>query len=105
MPFAGNAIPPEMINSQGQLLLNLMPLPNLTNPALPYNYEWQDNCSIPKRLQALKLDYHPGSKDTFTLSGRRWWVDTQAYGCRVLGYADDLPFLSTTTKRPRTPSC
>jgi hypothetical protein len=91
LPFAGNAIPSGMINSQGQLLLNLMPLPNLTNPDLPYNYEWQDNCSIPKRLQALKLDYHPGSKDTFTLSGRRWWVDTQAYGCRVLGYAQDLP--------------
>jgi hypothetical protein len=91
LPFAGNAIPSGMINSQGQLLMNLMPLPNLTNPDLPYNYEWQANCSIPKRLQALKLDYHPGSKDTFTLSGRRWWVDTQAYGCRVLGYAQDLP--------------
>src|SRR5438309_542169 len=30
-------------------------------------------------------------KKTFTPNRRRWWVDTRAYGCRVLGYAEDLP--------------
>jgi hypothetical protein len=90
-PFLGNVIPTDRINQQGQLLLNLMPLPNLNNPSLPYNYEWQDNCEIPRLLQSLKLDYHKSSKDTFTLSGRRWFVDTRAYGCRVLGYASSFP--------------
>jgi hypothetical protein len=90
-PFNGNIIPPDRINSQGQLLLNLMPLPNLNNPSLPYNYTWQDSCDIPRLLQSLKFDYHATSKDTFTLGGRRWWVDTRAYGCRVLGYAQGFP--------------
>lgn len=91
-PFPGNKIPADRINSQAQLLLNLMPLPNFNNPNLPYNYVWQDNCDIPRLLQSLKLDYHPSDKDSFTLSGRRWWVDTRAYGCRVLGFAGDIPF-------------
>src|SRR5262249_49419345 len=90
-PFPGNVIPTNRINQQGLLLLNLMPLPNLNNPSLPYNYEWQDNCEIPRLLQSLKLDYHKSNRDTFTLSGRRWWVDTRAYGCRVLGYASHFP--------------
>ena len=90
-PFLGNVIGTDRINQQGQLLLNLMPLPNLSNPSLPYNYEWQDNCDIPRHLQSLKLDYHPSNKDTFTLRGTTWWVDTRAYGCRVLGYASNFP--------------
>ena len=90
-PFEGNVIPQDRLNSQGQILMNVMPLPNRTDPTQPYNYEWRDICEIPRLLQSLKLDYHPSTKDTFTLSGRRWWVDTRAYGCRVLGFADDLP--------------
>jgi hypothetical protein len=90
-PIVNNVIPSQRLNSQGQILMNVMPLPNRTDPTQPYNYEWRDICEIPRLLQALKLDYHPSSKDTFTLSGRRWWVDTRAYGCRVLGFADDLP--------------
>ena len=90
-PIVNNIIPEARLNSQGQILMNVMPPPNRTDPTQPFNYEWRDICEIPRLLQALKLDYHPSSKDTFTLSGRRWWVDTRAYGCRVLGYADDLP--------------
>jgi hypothetical protein len=97
-PITNNTIPQIRINENGQRILNLMPLPNLPgvgqpgfDPTLGYNYSWVDVCEIPKRLQALKLDFHPSSKDTFTLSGRRWWVDTRAYGCRVLGFAEDLP--------------
>ena len=90
-PILNNVIPDQRINSQGQIILNMMPLPNRTDPTLPYNYEWQDVCEIPKRLQRLKLDYHASQKDTFTISGGRWWVDTRAYGCRVLGFAEDLP--------------
>jgi Carboxypeptidase regulatory-like domain len=90
-PFQGNIIPPGQINQQGQLLLNLMPLPNFNDPTQPFNYVWQDNCEIPRTLQSLKLDYHATDKDTFTLGTRRWWVDTRAYGCRVLGYASSFP--------------
>lgn len=97
-PIVNNVVPDARINRNAQVLLNVMPLPNLPgvgqpgfDPTLGYNYSWVDVCEIPKRLQALKLDYHPSTKDTFTISGRRWWVDTRAYGCRVLGYAEGLP--------------
>ena len=97
-PIVSNVVPSSRINPYGQIILNIFPLPNVPevgqpgfDPTLGYNYTWVDVCEIPKRLQALKLDFHPASKDTFTLSGRRWWVDTRAYGCRVLGYAGDIP--------------
>ncbi|MFB3921551.1 MAG: carboxypeptidase regulatory-like domain-containing protein [Terriglobia bacterium] len=90
-PIVNNVIPQARLNSQGQVLMNVMPLPNRSDPFQPFNYEWRDICEIPRLLQALKLDYHPSTKDTFVVSGRRWWVDTRAYGCRVLGFADDLP--------------
>ena len=97
-PIVGNVVPSSRINPYGQTILNIFPLPNLPgvgqpgfDPTLGYNNTWVDICEIPKRLQALKLDFPISSKDTFTLSGRRWWVDTRAYGCRVLGYAGDIP--------------
>lgn len=89
LPFDGNKI--LNVNPNGKALLDVMPLPNRFDPARDFNYEWQDICEIPRLLQALKLDYHPSTKDTFVISGRRWWVDTRAYGCRTLGFAGDLP--------------
>ena len=53
LPFPGNQIPSNRINSNGLLMMNLMPLPNQTNRALTggnYNFQWQDTCDIPKRL-------------------------------------------------------
>ncbi len=93
-PFPGNIIPATMINPNGQRLLNLMPLPNVTNSAITnneYNYQWQDTCDIPKRLQTLKLDYHPTEKDTISALPRRWWSDTRAFTCNTIGYGGSLP--------------
>jgi len=92
-PFPGNIIPASRINPNGQFFLNIMPMPNV-NPALTgntYNYQWQDSCDIPKRLQTLKLDPHPTNKDTISILGRRWWSDTRAYTCNTVGYGGDLP--------------
>ena len=44
-----------------------------------------------KRLQTLKLDYHPTDKDVFSLLPRRWWSDTRAFTCNTIGYGGDLP--------------
>ncbi len=93
-PFPGNIVPTTMINANGQKMLNLMPLPNVLNPAITqneYNYQWQDTCDIPKRLQTLKIDYHPTDKDTISALPRRWWSDTRAYTCNTIGYGGDLP--------------
>jgi hypothetical protein len=93
-PFAGNIIPSNRLNPNGQFFLNLMPMPNVNNRALTggtYNYQWQDSCDIPKRLQTLKLDPHPTDKDAISILGRRWWSDTRAFTCNTIGYGGDLP--------------
>jgi len=93
-PFPGNKIPQSMINPNALILLNLMPLPNQLNRSITqgaYNYSWQDNCEIPKRLESLRLDYYPHEKDLVTLAPRQWHSDTRAYTCRVLGYGGNLP--------------
>ena len=96
-PFPGNRIPENRLNPNGQVLLNLMPLPNILDRSLTegnYNFQWQDVCDIPKRLYALKLDYHPSDRDVIGILPRRWWSDTRAYSCRVPGFGESLPSLS-----------
>jgi hypothetical protein len=93
IPFPNNKIPENRFNSNGLVLLNLLPLPNQLNRDLTqgnYNYTWQDNCDIPKRLDSLKLDYYPHEKDLVSLNARSWWSDTRAFGCRVLGYGEGV---------------
>jgi Carboxypeptidase regulatory-like domain len=94
-PFPNNMIPANMQNPNGQVLLNLMPLPDQFDRSVTqgaYNFQWQDNCDIPKRLDSLKLDYYATEKDLITFQPRQWRSDTRAYGCRVLGYAESIPF-------------
>lgn len=93
-PFAGNVVPGTMINPNGLVLLNLLPTPNQTDRSVTqgaYNFEWQDVCNIPKRLDSLKIDYLPSEKDSISVHPRQWRSDTQAYTCRVLGYGGNLP--------------
>jgi len=93
-PFPGNKISPTRFNSQGLILMNLIPLPNQTDRSLTqgaYNFTWQDNCEIPKRLDSLKVDYNPTQRDLFSILPRQWRSDTRAYTCRVLGYGGNLP--------------
>lgn len=82
VPFPSNKIPTNQINRNGQVLLNLFPDPNITDQRITagaYNYQWQESIRLPKRLQQLKLDYHPTDKDTISLSPRRWWTDMEGY--------------------------
>ena len=82
-------------------MMNLMPLPNQTNRALTggnYNFQWQDTCDIPKRLDSLKLDYYPSEKDLISIHPRSWYSDTRAYGCRTLGYGGNLPIFKSHYK-------
>jgi hypothetical protein len=93
-PFPGNKIPQNQINQNALILLNLMPLPNQLDRSLTqgaYNYSWQDNCDIPKRLESLRVDYYPRQNDLFSFAPRQWHSDTRAYTCRVLGYGGNLP--------------
>lgn len=100
-PFTDNKIPSTRFNQSGLALMNLMPLPNRLDRAQTqgqYNFEWQDSCDIPKRLDSLKLDYYPREKDLISLHPRSWYSDTRAYGCRVLGYGGNLPIFKSHYK-------
>lgn len=93
-PFPDNRIPQSLINPNGLLMINLMPLPNQLDRSLTqgaYNFAWQDVCDIPKRLESLKVDYYPHEKDLISIHPRQWRSDTRAYGCRTLGYGGNLP--------------
>ena len=98
-PFSGNVIPSSRINPNAQVLLNVFPLPNQLDRGVTsgaYNYQWQDLCIDPKRIQGLKTDYLPNSKDHFSLGLRRWWSDDRAYtnDCFVDGW-NDIPLVKT----------
>lgn len=100
-PFPGDKIPASMLNANGLLLMNLLPLPNQLDRSLTkgaYNFQWQDNCDIPKRLESLRLDYYPHEKDLISLAPRQWHSDTRAYTCRVLGYGGNLPIYKSHYK-------
>jgi hypothetical protein len=82
LPFRGNIVPPGRINTNGQVLMNVLPLPNQLNRAQTlgaYNFEWQDVLKVPKNFQILRLDFHLTAKDSVYLRARRWNTDTQSY--------------------------
>ncbi len=65
-PFPNNIVPTARLNASGQALLKMFPEPNFLDRAISggkYNYVFQSPIESPKRVQSLKLDYHPTSDD------------------------------------------
>jgi Carboxypeptidase regulatory-like domain len=82
VPFPNNMVPQNMINTQGQKLLNVFPLPNVTNPALTgnlYNFQFENYQDVPKQSHTLKTDYIVSNKDTLAVRLHRWSSDTKTY--------------------------
>jgi hypothetical protein len=70
-PFPGNIVPANRINSNGQKLLGVFPLPNFTNRAISggnYNLLLNDYVKTPSYQEFLRLDYSPTSKWRFFVS-------------------------------------
>jgi len=74
-PFPNNIIPAAQINSSGQALMNVFPLPNFFDRSLSagrYNYVFQTENITPLRTHTGKIDYNPNPRNTiagtFTLS-------------------------------------
>lgn len=81
-PFAGNLIPANRINRNGQAMLRLFPQPNILDRAITggnYNYQFQEITEHPKRQNHLKADYHPTQNDRISFRGRTWWADRRGY--------------------------
>jgi hypothetical protein len=66
-PFPGNVILQNRIDPNGQALLNLLPLPNTTDPTgrHQYNYQFQSSLDHPRTDQVLRVDWNVTSNTTF----------------------------------------
>ncbi len=85
-PFAGNRIPASRINSNGQALLGVFPLPNQFDRSVTggnYNYQFQESIEVPKRQHLVRMDYRPSSKDALYARYSRWFTDGRGYGVGV----------------------
>ena len=65
--FAGNIIPANRIDPVGQSILNLMPLPNASDPTgtRQYNYTYQTAIDHPRTDQVLRVDWNAARDTTF----------------------------------------
>ncbi len=72
-----NIIPKSVINSIGQQLINLYPLPNANNPALGYNYVSQPVRRLDEGKFDFRVDETLSAKDT--LFARYSWDQAQSY--------------------------
>jgi hypothetical protein len=65
--FADNKIPATRINPVGQQLLNMLPLPNATDPTgnRQYNHTFQNTTEQPRRDQIFRVDWNVRPGTTF----------------------------------------
>lgn len=80
--FQGNVIPLSRINSNGQALLNLLPLPNALNTATTagqYNFSAQESLNIPKTSTSHRIDYIINEKTTLWFKYNFWREDQQGW--------------------------
>ena len=65
-PLPGNILPANRINPSGQALLNILPMPNYTDPvpsrAVQWNYLSSTSGAYPRRQDAVRLDWAPTDK-------------------------------------------
>jgi len=69
VPYPGNVIPTSQINPNGQAILKIFPLPNVTSPTLQYNYAVQTTLNRPRHVEMLRMDYAINSTTTFYWRG------------------------------------
>jgi hypothetical protein len=97
-PYPNNVIPSSQINTQGQKLLSVYPLPNvLTSSQIAlaggqYNYQFYNTQNVPKASHTLKLDFKPSSNDTFTFRGKTWRSDSKTY-TGVFSFNSNVPLV------------
>jgi hypothetical protein len=88
--FTGNIIPPGRIDSTGQALLNLLPMPTQTPDANGQNYAFQTVQDWPRNDQVLRIDYNVAPQTT--AYGRlQWGYEKRAGGVSFLGSGGGWP--------------
>jgi hypothetical protein len=90
--FPDNKIPSSRFDAVGSALLNLMPLPNATDPSgtNQYNYVFQTIQDWPRNDQVLRMDWNIAPKTT--AYGRlQWGYEKRAGGVSFLGSGGGWP--------------
>ena len=92
-PFPNATIPLSRINSLGQTLMNLYPLPNVPNNG-SWNYETLKLLQTPNMQNVFRIDDKLTDKDTLYVRGSIWHKDTFGPGGTVgYGSTPNWPFL------------
>jgi len=76
--FPGNVIPSSRINPNGLALLNVLPMPTLTDRAFTrgqFNHQTQETAENPKLNQVLRFDWRPTSNDNLYFTFKDWYSD------------------------------
>ncbi|HXW08085.1 MAG TPA: carboxypeptidase regulatory-like domain-containing protein [Vicinamibacterales bacterium] len=82
-PFPGNVIPAHRINSNGQALLNVLPMPTLFDRSFTqgqFNHQTQAIADNPKLNQILRVDWRPSANDSFYFTFKDWRSDQRGVG-------------------------
>ncbi|MGH9626896.1 MAG: carboxypeptidase regulatory-like domain-containing protein, partial [Bryobacteraceae bacterium] len=92
-PFPGNRIPADRIDPTGQALLNILPLPNASDPARSYNALIQSTVDQPRRDSILRVDWNIGSRTQF------YWRGIQDYEA----FKGEFDFVLASSSWPQLP--
>ncbi|MBI5283449.1 MAG: TonB-dependent receptor, partial [Candidatus Solibacter usitatus] len=93
VPFAGNIVPANRIDKNGQALMNIMPLPNAVDPARSYNALIQSTVNQPRRDSVLRIDWNIGSRTQF------YWRGIQDYEA----FKGEFDFVLASSSWPQLP--
>jgi hypothetical protein len=92
--FPDNIIPANRLNSAGQALLNLFPLPTIPQNANGNNYTFQTVQDWPRNDQVLRIDYNIAPRTT--AYGRlQYGYEKRAGGVSLLGSSGGWPQMPT----------
>jgi hypothetical protein len=94
-PFPNDTIPLNRLNSIGQTLMNLYPLPNVPSTGT-WNYETLRILNIPNFQHVFRIDNKLSDKDTLYVRGALWRKDTFGPGGTVgYGTTPAWPYLTS----------
>jgi len=84
--FTGNVIPADRLDKNGQTLLNLLPMPNATDPTgrNEYNYVYQTVQDWPRNDQVLRVDWNI-APSTRAYGRLQFGKETRSGGVSILG--------------------
>lgn len=80
--FPGNIVPASRVDRNGQAILNIFPLPNITDRALTggnFNYQFQESIDQPRDQHLFKIDWKPTDKDSLNFRGSTWRAFSLGY--------------------------